>query len=119
VPVGRMRNEGTGIMIANERRLHRVKKRLLLQIALAFPCNVLFVAVLSRIQERAFIANWISIAVTLAFLKFVPLLVVEWVNWTGAKPGISEMWAYGQSSFEDLSRELADHKTIEVDLKFL
>jgi methyl-accepting chemotaxis protein len=42
---------------------------------------------------------------------------VEWVNWLGAKRGIAHMWAFGQSSYEDISRELAVHKAIEVDLK--
>jgi len=104
-------------MIESERRLHRVKKRLLLQMGLAFICNVLFLIVLFRLQERAFIADWIQIAVALALLKSVPLLIVEWLNWTGAKRGVAEMWAFGQLSLEDISRELAIHKAIAVDMK--
>jgi len=50
-------------------------------------------------------------------LKFVPLLIVEWRNWTGAKRAVSEMWAFGQLTLEEVSRERAIHKSIEVDLK--
>jgi methyl-accepting chemotaxis protein len=104
-------------MIANESRLHRVKKRLLLQVALAFFCNVLFLVVLFCIQRRAFIADWISIAVALVLLKFVPLLIAEWWNWIMARRDISSMWAFGQLSYEDLSRERAIHNAIGRDIK--
>jgi methyl-accepting chemotaxis protein len=104
-------------MIGRDLRLRRVKKRLLLQVALALSCNLLFLAVLFRIQGRAFIADWIRIAVALAVLKFVPLLIVEWWNWTMARRDVSDMWAFGRLSFEEISRELAARKAVEADIK--
>ena len=100
-----------------ELRIRRIKKRLFLQVALALLCNLLFLAVLFRIQGRAFIAGWISIVVALAVLKFVPLLIVEWWNWTMARRAIFDMWGFGQLNFDEVSRELAVHKAVEVDIK--
>ena len=104
-------------MIANERRLRPIKKRLILQVALALLCNVLFLVFLFRIQGRAFIFDWIRIAIALAVLKFVPLLIVERWNWTMARRAVSDMWAFGQLNFDEVSRELAVHKAIAVDLR--
>jgi methyl-accepting chemotaxis protein len=104
-------------MIGREIRLRSIKKRLFLQVALAFVCNLLFLAVLFFIEGRAFIADWIRIAVALAVLKFVPLLIVERWNWTTARRDVSDMWAFGQLNFDDVSRELAARKAVEADIK--
>ena len=61
--------------------------------------------------------HWLRIGGALILFNLVPLLVVEWVNWMGAKRGISEMWAFGQSSLEEVSQELACHKVIEYEIK--
>jgi methyl-accepting chemotaxis protein len=86
-------------------------------VALALLSNLLFLAFLSRIQGRAFIADWIRIVVALAVLKFVPLVIVEWWNWTMARRAVSDMWAFGQLNFEEVSRELAARKAVETDIK--
>jgi methyl-accepting chemotaxis protein len=104
-------------MTENERRLHRVKKRLILQVTLAFVCNVVFLGVLFRILGRAFIAYWFSIVIAQGAIKFVPLLIVEWWNWTMARRAISDMWAFGKLNFDEVSREMAIHKSIEADIK--
>ena len=104
-------------MMDPELRLRPIKKRLFLQVALALLSNLLFLAFLSRIQGRAFIADWIRIVVALAVLKFVPLVIVEWWNWTMARRAVSDMWAFGQLNFEEVSRELAARKAVETDIK--
>ena len=104
-------------MMDPELRLRPIKKRLFLQVALALLSNLLFLAFLSRIQGRAFIADWIRIVVALAVLKFVPLVIVEWWNWTMARRAVSDMWAFGQLNFEEVSRELTARKAVETDIK--
>lgn len=59
----------------------------------------------------------LSIVVSLAVLKFVQLLIVEWWNWKMARRAVSDMWAFGQLNFEDVSRELAARKAVEADIK--
>jgi len=104
-------------MIANDQRLLRVKRRLLFQVMLGFLCNVLFLAVLYHLLGRIFIADWVRIVAALAILKLAPLLIVEWLNWRGAKRAISEMWAFGKLNFEDVSRELAARTAVEADIR--
>jgi methyl-accepting chemotaxis protein len=103
-------------MMDRDLRLSRIKKRLFLQVVLALFCNLLFVEVLYLIQRQSFIANWIRITVALALMEFVPLLIVEWWNWTMARRDVSDMWAFGQLNFDDVSRELTAHKAIVADI---
>ena len=106
-------------MTAAKQRLQQVQKRLFIQAAVGFLCNavlLLFVAVSHNLQP-GFTPHWLRIIGVLILFNLVPLLIVEWLNWLGAKRGVSEMWAFGQSSDEDISRELAVHRAIEVDIK--
>ena len=78
---------GTGqteVMIDRASQLRRIKKRILVQVAIGFLANVLLDVVLSRTQESASLPGWMRITVVLALLNFVPLLVVEWINWRQA-----------------------------------
>ena len=106
-------------MTNSERRLHQVQKRLLTRAAVGFLCNALLLlcVVLSHSQQPAFTPHWLRIVEVLILVNLAPLLIVEWFNWKGAKRDISAMWAFGQLSNEDVSRELAVHRAIEVDLK--
>ena len=104
-------------MIDRELRLRRIKKRLVLQVGFAVLCDVMFLAFLFLIQERTFLADWIRIVAALAVLKLVPLLIIEWWNWRMAARAASDMWAFGNLNFDEVSRELATRKAIEADLK--
>lgn len=98
-------------------RLRRIKRRMILQVAFGLLCNVLFLAFLFRLQGQTFIAEWNRIVAGLAGLTIVPLLMVEWWNWTMARSSVSDMWAFGQLNFDEVSRELATRKAIEADIK--
>jgi methyl-accepting chemotaxis protein len=98
-------------------RLRRIKMRLVIQTAIAFICCVLFGIALSLTQGQLIVPDWMRVAGLIALFLMAPFLVVEWLNWKGAIHGVSAMWAFGQLSYEDVSRELAIHKAIEVDIK--
>jgi methyl-accepting chemotaxis protein len=104
-------------MIERDLRLLRIKKRLILQVAFGLLCNFLFLAFLFHLKGQAFIANWIRILAAMAVLKFVPMLFVEWWNWRMARSAVSDMWAFGQLNFDEVSRELATRKAIEADIR--
>jgi len=104
-------------MTDRDLRLRPIKMRMLFRVALALLCNVLFLAVLFRVQGAAFVTSWIRIVIALIVLKCVPPLIVERWSWTLARRGISDMWAFGQLNFEDVSRELAACKAVEADIK--
>ncbi|HUD15304.1 MAG TPA: methyl-accepting chemotaxis protein [Terracidiphilus sp.] len=104
-------------MNGRELRLRSIERRLVVRVAIGLLSNALLGVVLSSSRQATLIPNWLRIAGTLALLNFVPLLIVEWVNWKGAKRAISEMWAFGQLNLEGVSRGLAVYETIKVDLK--
>ena len=98
-------------------RLHRIKLRILIQTAIALICSVLLGIGLLFTQGQLAIPEWMRVVYLIALLVIAPFLVIQWFNWLGAKRGISDMWAFGQLSYEDLSRERAIHKAIDIDLK--
>jgi methyl-accepting chemotaxis protein len=100
-----------------ELRLNHIKRRLLIQAAIGLLCNASLCAAFSFIEGPVSASVWMHIAGILALLNFVPLLIVEWVHWTGAKRAVSDMWAFGQMNFDEVSRELAVRSAIQVDIK--
>ena len=100
-----------------ELRLRSIRRRLLLQVAFGLLCNVLLFVALSRFHGPAFLPDWMRIAVVLALLNFVPLLIVERWNWKMARRAVSDMWAFGELNFDEISRELAARKAVEADIK--
>jgi methyl-accepting chemotaxis protein len=102
-----------------KQRIQQVQKRLLVRAAVGFACNALLLlsVALLHSQQPAFTPHWPRIAGFLMVFNLLPLLIVEWFNWVGAKRGIAAMWAFGEHSFEEVSRELAVHKTIAVDIR--
>jgi methyl-accepting chemotaxis protein len=98
-------------------RLHHIKMRLALQTAIAFVCSALFGIALLLTQGQLIIPDWMRVFGLIALFLITPFLAVEWINLIEAKRGVSEIWAFGQSNYEDISRERAVHKAIEADLK--
>jgi len=86
-------------------------------VAFSLLCNVLFLAFLFYVEGQTFIANWVRIVPGLAVLIFLPLLLVEVWNLRMARRSVSDMWAFGQLNFDEVSRELATRKAIEADIK--
>lgn len=104
-------------MTERELRLRSIRRRLLLQVAFALLCNVMLFLALSRYQGPAFLPGGMRIALVLALLNFVPLMILEWWNWKMARSAVSDMWAFGQLDFDEVSRELAARKAVEADIK--
>jgi methyl-accepting chemotaxis protein len=104
-------------MIDRELRLRRIQKRIVFQVGFAVFCDALFLAFLFYFEGPTFVADWIRIVAGLAVLTILPLLTVEWWNWTMARRSVSDMWAFGQLNFDEVSRELAARKAIEADIK--
>ena len=101
----------------HELRMRRIRLRMLIQIAFGLLCDLLLFVVLSHFQGPAFIPDWMRIAGPLAVLNIVPLLIIERWNWAMARSAVSDMWAFGQLDFDEISRELAARKAIETDIK--
>lgn len=97
-------------------RLNRVAKRLLLQSALGGVCDAALWLGLSRMMGAAFVPHRLEAAGLIAAVEFVPLLVVGWRNWVGARISIANMWAFGQLRFDEISRMLSRRKAIKAEV---
>ncbi|MGA2890074.1 MAG: methyl-accepting chemotaxis protein [Terracidiphilus sp.] len=100
-----------------ELRLRRIRERLLIQTAFGLVCNVLLFVVLSRFQGPAFIPDALRIPGILVLFNFVPFLISQWMNWNEGRRAVSDMWAFGELDFDEISRELAARKAVGVDIK--
>jgi methyl-accepting chemotaxis protein len=100
-----------------ELRLRTVKIRLLTQTAILFISCVLLGIALLLTQGQLVIPDGMRVAGLIVLFLVAPFIATQWSNWKESKNDISQMWAFGGLSFEDISRELAIHKSIEVDLK--
>ena len=97
-------------------RLHKVGKRLLTQIALGGFCDALLWLALYRAIGPAFLRCGRQVAELIFIIEFVPLLLVEWINWRGARNSIADMWAFGQLQFAQISRVLSGRRIVKQDV---
>ena len=104
-------------MIDRENRLRRIRNRLLGQSALGLACNSLLYIALYFILGSSVLDRWMEIACVFFLLIVLPGMILMQTNWINAKLAVSDMWAFGQSSFEEISRELAAHKAIGDEIK--
>jgi len=104
-------------MNESETRLRKIGKRLLIQIAIGFVCEVILWVALCKIQGPDLVPDWLRIAGAIAIFNLLPLLIVHWVNWKQAHIAVSDMWAFGQHNFEEVSRTLAAYMAVRTDIK--
>lgn len=100
-----------------ERRIDRVVKRLLMQLAIGVICDAALWLALRNMLGAAFIRCQIHAAYLILLVEFVPLLLVEWMNWRAARKAIADMWAFGKLRFDQISRMLAGREVIKGDVE--
>jgi methyl-accepting chemotaxis protein len=104
-------------MVDGKIRLRRIRNRLLGQSAVGVICNLLLWFSLSAEQGHCFMKHWQHNAGYFILFILLPGMIIMHTNWKQAKSAVSDMWAFGQRSFEDISHELATRKAIESDIK--
>src|ERR1019366_161183 len=100
-----------------ESRLRRIQKRLLIQVAIGFLCDVLLCVALYHTQGPVSPPNSIRIAALVAVMNFAPLLVVEWANWRQARRGVSKIFEFDQLNCDQLTHMLVARKSFAVDIE--
>ncbi|MGB7984016.1 MAG: methyl-accepting chemotaxis protein [Terracidiphilus sp.] len=104
-------------MIDRKIRLRKIRNRLVGHAALGVICNLLAWYSLSAAQGFSLLEHWQrNIGLFFVFI-LLPGIFLIFTNWSQARSAVSDMWAFGQRSFEDISRELATRKAIEEDIK--
>ncbi len=104
-------------MIDRKVRLRRIRNRLLGQSALGVICNLVAWFSLSSAQGFSLLDHWQRNAGLFLLFVLLPGMLLIYTNWSQARNAVSDMWAFGQRSFEDISRELATRKAVEEDIK--
>lgn len=110
-------NNETEISGNLDRRLHRVARRLLVQIAGGLACDLLLWLALRWMLGAAFLPYQIRVLWLLLLIEVMPLLFVEWVNWVAARRAIADMWAFGHLRFNEISCMLAGRGAIKRDVE--
>ena len=103
----------------NERdsRLHKIRNRIAGQTAIGFVCNVLLFVALRQTQGLKLVPDLVRIAGLMAILNILPFLIVQRANWRQARISVSDMWAFGEHNFEEISRTLAAYMAVRTDIK--
>ena len=98
-------------------RLGRIQRRLFMQVAIGIACDAMLWLGLRQILGAAFFPCQWQVAWLIFLIEFMPLLLVEWVNWRGARKAIADMWAFGQLRFDQISRMLSGRRAIRRDVE--
>ena len=98
-------------------RLHKIRNRIVGQTAIGFVCNVLLFVALRQTQGLKLVPDLVRIAGLMAILNILPFLIVQRANWRQARISVSDMWAFGEHNFEEISRTLAAYMAVRTDIK--
>lgn len=98
-------------------RLRRISRRLLGQIAIGLACDAVLWLSMFRIIGSAFSPFRFQVMGLICLAEVIPLLLLEWRNWLGARAGVADMWAFGHLRFDQISHLLAGRKTIRADVQ--
>jgi methyl-accepting chemotaxis protein len=104
-------------MIDRELLLRRIQKQLLVQVAIGILCNVLLCVVFSRPQGTSYIPTWMRILAVLALLNFVPLLVIDWINWMQARHGVFRICDSDLFARDQVTHTQAAHHAIVTEIE--
>jgi len=100
-----------------EPRLRPIRNRLLAQTAVGLLCTLLFWAAMSYVVGTVLGPYQTRIGELLLLFIAVPLLIVEWCNWIGARRAVDEMWAFGSLEFKEISRLLEARNEAAAEIK--
>lgn len=112
---GRTQDRG-GTGPNRELRLRRIRRRLITEAVLRFVLMGLFLVAVSLTMGTALTPYWISFATFAVLFLMIPGLAIKWWNWSEARGAVSEMWAFGELNFKQVSRLLTSRKTIQADV---
>ncbi len=99
-----------------EIRLRRIRKRLVVEAILRFVLLGLFLLVVSLTMGAALEPYRMSFAMYAMLFLVMPGLAIKWWNWREARGAVSEMWAFGELNFKQISKMLTGRKTIQADV---
>lgn len=115
---GRIEEDGKDtIMNERETRLRRIRNQMITEGGFRFVLLAFFWYLLCSAQEPASAALWLRSAWLLFLFVLVPGIIYKWWHYRVARRTAADMWAFGNLSFEDVSRALASYMAVRTDIK--
>ena len=110
-------NQGDRIMTDNKARLRRIRSRLINEGVARVVLLTLLWLCLSYGLGPGLASYQLRFAGLLFLFVLLPGLIYKQRHFAEARRAVSDMWAFGQFDFDEVSRELAARKTIAVDIR--
>src|ERR1035438_866379 len=88
-----------------EIRLRRIRKRLVTEAVLRLLLMGLFLLAVSLTMGAASAPYRMSFAMYAMLFLVIPGLAIKWWNWNEARKAVSEMWAFGELNFKQVSKQ--------------
>jgi methyl-accepting chemotaxis protein len=76
----------------------------------------LFLLAVSLTMGAALAPYRMSFAMYAMLFLVIPGLAIKWWNWNEARKAVSEMWAFGELNFKQVSKLLTGRKAIQADV---
>jgi methyl-accepting chemotaxis protein len=114
---GSMENGKAAGDLDRNRRLRKIRTRLLLEVLIRSTLLVLFWFFLSNLMGRDFATYRLRLAELLILFVVVPGTVYKLISWTEARRAVADMWAFGQYTFGDLSKILDASKVLQAEVR--
>jgi methyl-accepting chemotaxis protein len=105
------------MMTDSNARLHRIRRRLIYEGVVRVILLVLLWLCLPYALGLGLAPSRLRLAGLLFLFVLLPGLIYKRMDFAEARSAVSDMWAFGELNFDEISRELAARKAIGVDIK--
>ena len=97
-------------------RLRRIRNRLLTEGLIGTGMLSLFWLAMADGVGASLAADKERGALFLLLFVFLPYVLIKWWNWREARHAVSDMWAFGELNFKQISTLLKGRKVIQSDV---
>jgi methyl-accepting chemotaxis protein len=108
---------GTEVKIQGDLRFHRIRNRLIGAMAITLLNAALIWSAFSFLLGPVPVSNRVNGAGILLLLMLLPQLILMWLNWRDARRATTEMSAFGELNFEEISHMLTAHKALQFEIE--
>jgi len=103
--------------VDGELRFRRIRIRLIGEMAITLVSATLIWFSFSFLLGPVPDSYRVDGAGILLLLMLSPRLFLMWLNWRDARRAMTEMWAFGQLNFDEISHMLSAHKALQLEIE--
>jgi methyl-accepting chemotaxis protein len=108
---------GTDEKFQEELRFRRIRNRLIGAMAVTLLSATLIWLAFSFLLGPVPVSYRVNGAGILLLLMLLPQLILMGVNWRSARRAMTEMWAFGQLDFDEISHMLTARKALQLEIE--